>query len=72
MDTLYTGPVCLTKTDDYNTNFASGYGYGSDPLPDSANMFTPYVPYVSPFTESERESEQNRQAEDSSSGLFLS
>lgn len=42
-DTLYTGPVCLTKSNDHNVSFASAYDVAGNVFTDPEYMFTPYV-----------------------------
>jgi hypothetical protein len=69
MDTLYTGPICLTKDDNYNMNVSPDYSYNSNASTGPANMFTPYVPYVSPFPESRTRSGQCWQEKTLSNGL---
>jgi hypothetical protein len=68
MDTLYTGPVCLSKSDGHTTNFSSGYDDISATYTDPSNMFTPYI---SLFPVSNRELEQREQEKNASRGLFL-
>ena len=71
MDTLYTGPICLTKSDNHDTNVSSDYSYNSNVSTNPANMFTPYVPYVSLFPESRTRSGQPWQEKNLSNGLFF-
>ena len=71
MDTLYIGPICLTKSNNHNTNVLSDYSSNSNVFTDPANMFTPYVPYVSHFPESRTRSGQRWQETNLSNGLFF-
>jgi hypothetical protein len=68
MDTLYTGPTCLTKSNDYNSNSNSANDYGSNVFTDPGQMFTPYVRL---FSDNEEEPKQQQPEEDTYYRRFI-
>ena len=70
MDTSNTGPLCSTKDYQQDWNVPS-YSLAPAVSADPAEMFTPYVPYVSPFPENEREIESSQHTQNFSGGLHI-
>ncbi|CAF4775158.1 unnamed protein product [Rotaria sp. Silwood2] len=61
---LYTSPVCLTNTNDFNANISSAWDFNAPAFSRPEDMFTPYVPILSNI-DNERHHEMNE-----SSGLY--
>ncbi|CAF2613025.1 unnamed protein product [Rotaria sp. Silwood2] len=61
---LYTGPVCLTNTNNFNANISSAWDFNAPASSRPEDMFTPYVPIFSNI-DNERHHERNE-----SSGLY--
>ncbi|CAF4742515.1 unnamed protein product, partial [Rotaria sp. Silwood2] len=55
---LYTGPVCLTNTNDFNANITSVWDCNAPAFSRPEDMFTPYVPILSNI-DNERHHERN-------------